>query len=403
MHKADFTAVKFDALEPAVLDDPYPVYADLRAAGRVCPGGPAQWVVTRYADVEPLLRDNRLSSEFPAEYHRFALGSGPASAFLKRIILTRDPPDHIRLRRLMGKAFSAGYVRTLGDHIRDSVDRLLASAMDTGRLDAVGDLGFPLPVLVISDLLGIPPADRDEVWPRAADLAKALGTIAPTAEERACADEAVVWLREYLGELLEYRRAAPGDDQLSRMIAVEENGQRLSDDDILDNAVFLFFAGFETTRGMISNGCAELLLHPDQTARLREDPALIPTAVEEFVRYDSPIQWVARIAREPIAIGDHTVRRGRVVMLLLGSANRDERRFPSPDRFDVGRTPNPHVGFGGGFHHCLGRALARAEGRVLFSQLLNRFAAIEPAGTPVRRPHPTIRCYAAVPMSVRPR
>jgi cytochrome P450 len=391
----------FDPTDPAVVADPYPTYRELRAAGAVCRGGPGQWVVPGYAEVATLLRDRRLGNDYPAEYHEYSSGNGPAKDFFRRIILDRDPPEHTRLRRLMGKAFSPALVRTMTDHIGRLTDDLLDRVADRGRFDAVPDLAFPLPVLVVCALLGIPPKDRELVRPRAIDLCKGFATVVPEAE-RAVVDDAVRWLREYVTGLLDRRRAHPSDDLLSAMLAAQEDGDVLGTSEIVDNAVFLFFAGFETTVNLIASGCSALLTHPDELARLRADRSLVPSAVEEFLRYDAPIQFTARLALDQLEIGGHTIRKGRVVVLLLGSANRDERQFERPDRLDVGRTPNQHVAFSVGAHHCLGAVLARVEGRVVFERLLSRFASLEAAGPALRRTDTTFRGLASVPVAVRP-
>jgi cytochrome P450 len=391
---------RFDALDPAVIDDPYPIYARLREAGPLCRMGPASFGVTRYADVAALMRDPRLGSEFPPEYHRMSVGDGPAAEFFHRIILYRDPPAHTRLRRLMSKAFSPGLVRGLAGHIGELVDELLAPARQTGRLDAVDDLAFPLPVLVVCELMGIPRADRSEVRPHALNLSKAFAAMVPEAD-RGAADTSVRWLQSYLTDLLAQRGRKPGRDLLSLLLQAREDGQKLTDEEIVDNAVFSFFAGFETTANLLASGCAALLEWPDQLARLRADPTLVPAAVEEFLRYDAPIQGTARLVLQPVQVGDRTVRPGRVLVLLLGSANRDGRQFTEPDRLDVGRDPNPHVSFGGGLHHCMGAALARVEGEVAFRRLLDTFALLEPAGPARRRTNTTFRAYASVPVTVR--
>ncbi|MER7274932.1 cytochrome P450 [Dactylosporangium sp. NPDC000244] len=390
----------FDAADPAVLADPYPRYAELRRAGPLARGGVGQWVVSRHADVAALLRDRRLGTEYPPEYHEFSNGTGPARDFFERIILDRDPPAHTRLRRLMGAAFSPRLVQRMERQIARVTAGLLGPLAERGRFDAVADLAFPLPVTVVCELLGIPAADRDLVRPKAVDLCLGFASVVP-AHQRATVDAAVVWLRDYVGSLLDERRRVPREDLLSTLLAAEADGETLTREEIVDNAVFLFFAGFETTVNLIATGCAALLSHPDQWARLRGDRTLVGTAVEEFLRYDAPIQLTARLVREPVDVGGRTIRAGRVLVLLLGSANRDEHRFADPDRLDVGRSPNPHVSFGGGPHHCLGAVLARAEGRVVFEHLLARFAAIEPAGPAVRRRDATFRGLAGVPVAVR--
>jgi cytochrome P450 len=390
---------RFDPTDPDVIEDPYPAYARMRAAGALCRFGPGQWAVTRYAEVAALLRDRRLGSGFPPDFYRYAVGQGPASAFFEQICIVRDPPDHTRLRHLMGRAFSRASLRDMRPRIGELVDGLLAPSLESGRLDAVADLAFPLPVMVICELLGVPSADRDLVRPRAAGLVKGFTTfVAP--EDRDEVHESVRWLQSYVGDLVAERRRRPGEDLLSAFVAAEEGSDALTPEEIVDNAVFLFFAGFETTRNLIANGCVALLRHPEQLTRLRADRSLVPTAVEEFLRFDAPVQGAGRYTREPVEIDGRTIRRGRVLVLLLGSANHDERQFRDPGRLDVGRQPNAHLAFGGGSHFCLGASLARVEAAIAFERLLDRYASFEAAGDPVRRPLGNFRSYAAVPIAV---
>jgi cytochrome P450 len=392
---------KFDARDPAVVADPYPTYATLRAAGPLCRMGPASWGVTRYADCARLMRDPRLGSEFPPEYHRMSAGDGPAGTFFGGIVLYRDPPDHTRLRRLMAKAFSPALVRSLRPRIARIVEDLLEPALKTGQFDAVADLAFPLPVMVVCALMGIPPADHERVRPYALDLSKAFAAIVPESD-RGAADRAVEWLRGYLGEILTERQARPGDDLLSRMLAAEDGGETLTRAEVVDNAVFAFFAGFETTTNLISTGMAALLANPDQLDLLRARPDLIPGACEEFLRYDAPIQGVARLVHEDIEIGDRTVRKGRVLVLLLGSANHDPEVFADPSRLDVARDPNPHLSFGGGVHFCLGAYLARVEATVALETVLSRFRTLAPGSPATRQAGATLRAYASVPVLGEP-
>lgn len=391
---------RFDALDPAVLLDPYPEYERLRRAGPLCRFGPGSFGVTRHADVLALQRDPRLGSEFPEQYHQLSVGTGPAAAFFARIMLYRDPPEHPRLRRLVGKAFTPAVVRRIRGHIEELVGQLLAPALDGAPYDLVGELAYPLPVLVISRLMGIPPQARDDVRRHALALGRAFSAIVPQ-QARGAADEAVDWLRGYLGSLLAQRRAHPGDDLLSDLLAAQDGADRLSFDEIVDNTVFSFFAGFETTVHLITTGAAALLRYPDQLARLRADPALVPAAVEEFLRYDAPIQGTARLVHEPVMVGEHKVRAGRVLVLLLGCANHDPAVFDQPQRLDVGRTPNPHVTFGGGGHLCLGAFLARTEAAVVFDWIARRLDRFEPGGPAVRRVDTPFRAYASVPVLAR--
>jgi len=388
---------KYDPLDPAVVENPYPTYERLRHEGPLCRGGLGQLVVTRYADVARLLRAPELSHQFPDEYYRFAVGDGPTAEFFQRILLNRVPLDHARLRGLMSSAFSSSFFRAIGDRIVRLVDDLLTPALDRGQFDVVRDLAFPLPVLFICELLGIPSAEQDDVCRRTTALWRAFTTQIDS-RDRAAANDAVIWLRDYFGNLRRARRRQPGDDLLSRLSTTV--GQ--DDDEAIDNIVFLFISGFETIMSLIANGCAALLAHPGEFARLRANCELIPSGVEEFLRFDAPVQSVARLVRDSVEVGDRTIRPGRVLLLLLGSANRDERQFTAPDLLDVGRQSNMHVSFGGGSHFCLGSALGRLEATVAFSRLIGRFAKFDAAGPLVRRQVPGIRTFASVPILVRP-
>lgn len=393
-------APRFDPLDPETMADPYPTYARLRAAAPVCRGGPAQWVVTRYPDIAGLIGDPRLASECDPAYHRIAVGEGPLADFFGRIVLNRDPPGHSRLRRLLGQAFTPALVRDHAGRIREQVDELLAPARRHGRLDAVADVAQHLPIRVLAELIGIDAAGLSEVRPRALELSRAFATFLPP-EQRPSAHAALEWLRNHVADLLETRRAAPGDDLLSRLLRAEEGDDVLSVDEIVDNVVFLLFAGFATTTDLLATGCAALATHPGIAEGLRLQPELVPSAVEEFLRWDAPVQIKTRVAREALDIGGRTIRPGRIVVLLLGSANHDPDQFADPSALDVARRPNPHVSFGGGgIHHCLGAALARLEATVFFDHLLRDFANIEADGPQVRRPSASFRSYAHVPLKV---
>jgi cytochrome P450 len=399
---APVLAPRFDALDPDVLEDPYPTYARLRAAGPTCRGIAGTWVVVRYAEVSALLRDRRLGSEFPPEYHRMSVGDGPAGQFMSSIVLYRDPPDHTRLRALLSTAFGAQLAKRLPPRIEQLADGLLDPMLERGELDVIGDFALPLPVMVVCELMGLPQTDHELIRPQAVALGRAFAAVVPE-DARDQADAAVRWLREYLSTMLEERRRAPSDDLLSAMLAAEHGEDRLSHEEIVDNAVFSFFAGFETTTNLIGNGCGALVAHPDQLARLYAEPELIPGAGEEFLRYDAPVQGVARIVREPIEIAGRSVRPGRVLVLLMGSANRDERVFDYPDRLDVARPTNRQLSFGGGIHHCLGAALSRVEARTAFARLLARTSALEPAGAAVRNTTSSFRAFARLPLRLRAR
>lgn len=386
---------KFDALDPTVLDDPYPTYARLRAAGPLCRIPPASLGVTRHADVAALLRDPRLGNDFPEDTPGFSVGEDTSGQVFRRIIPTRDVDDHSKLHRLMVKAFSPRTARGYADRIRTFVESRLAPALSTGRLDAVADLAYPVAATVVCELMGLPSDTPDGMWPRAAALSKAFTPFLPE-PERPAADDALSWLRTFVASVVAARRVEPAEDLVSSMLAEGD----LTDDEIVDNLAFLCFTGFETTMNMVSTGCLALARFPDELARLRADRTLLATAVEEFVRLDAPIQYTARVTRDEITVGGKAIRAGRSVLLLLGCANHDEDVFPDPERLDVGRTPNPHVGFGGGVRGCLGAALARVEGSVVFDVLAERVAKLEVAAEPVREPSALFRSYARVPLAV---
>jgi cytochrome P450 len=349
--------------------------------------------------VAALLKDHRLATEFPYDHHRASSGGGPLSDFFSHILLYRDPPAHTRLRRLISEAFSAKLIGSLGEQIQRVVDELLETVAEKGRMDAIHDLAFPLPVMVVCGLIGIPSQDRELIRPRAMDLGRAFAPIVP-AETRIRANEALLWLRDYIGTLFTERRRSPQNDLLSKMLEVEQGDEPTDHDEIIDNAIFSLFAGFETTANLIGSGCVLLMTHPDELTRLRRQPDMIPQAIEEFLRFDPPIQGVARLVREPIEIGGRTLRSGRVVLLLIGSANHDEAVFRQPEQLDVSRAPNPHLSFGGGYHYCIGAHLARLEGAIVFSRLLTRFRILEPDGSFEREPNTTLRTYASVPISL---
>lgn len=392
---------RFEAVAATVLDDPYPTYATFRDAGAVIRAGPAQWVVTRYAEVAALLRDPRLGEEFPEAYNRAAKGDGPIASFFRRIIVNRDPPYHTDIRRLMAVAFTPRLVVELGPRIAALADELLAPAAERGHMDVVSDLAYPLPVRVACELIGVRGGDWDTIKPWVNDLARAFTGIVPEAD-RGTADAALVRMRGYMTELYEERRRTPASDLVSGMAAALDSGHPLTRDEVVDNLVFLLFAAYETTVQLIATGLVALLRHPRDLERLRADPSLLPGAVEEFLRYDSPVHSVVRLVREPVEVAGHTIRGGRVVHLFLASANHDERQFDRPDELDIVRSPNPHLSFGGGMHYCMGSALARLQAAVAIGRVLQRFAVIELAGEPVQKNNRTFRSYASIPVAVRP-
>jgi cytochrome P450 len=383
----------FDFQAMVAEDDPYPRYAEMRAFGPLVKATmPLTFAVTRHADVSALLRDHRIGHRFPRAYLDFALGDGPAADFQENSLLNRDGEDHSRLRSLMARAFRGLTVRKLHDHIVDLVDDLITPALDKGAFDVVADLAFPLPSQVICELLGIDNVDRDEVRTNAAAL---LG------QDREATHASTTWMRDYISGVLAERSPDADGDLLERMLAAEEGDDAFTHQEIVDNAMLLFFAGFETTSNLIATGCNALLDHPDQQQVLWDDPSIAANAVEEFVRYDAPLPAVNRITLEEIEVGGRVIKPMRVLLLLLASANHDEDVFVEPARLDITRRPNPHLSFAGGVHHCIGAMLARVEGEVVFRRLAERFAAFERNGAAIRR-YAQIRSFDSLPVIATP-
>jgi cytochrome P450 len=326
-------------------------------------------VLSRYDDVALVLRDARFGRRGFQQLITARFG-GPG---FTHSMLLQDPPDHTRLRTLVSKAFTPRAIEGLRGRIEFMVDALLDAAVDRGEMDLIADLAYPLPASVICEMLGVPLQDRDGLREWSADIARSLdAVIVSDPEVITRANAAGAALREYFERLVAERRRAPRADILTGLIAAEEAGDRLSTDELFATVILLFLAGHETTANLIGNGVLALLRHPAELARLRDDPALIESAVEELLRYDSPVQRVSRMTTADVVIGDRTIPAGSLAMALLAAANRDPAYFPDPDRLDLARRDNRHLAFGSGIHFCLGAPLARLEGRIVFAALLRR-------------------------------
>jgi cytochrome P450 len=385
--------------DPAVLPDPYPVLARLREASPFAEAvrGKADGslvVVGRHEDCSAILRDPRASSE----RSRSLLTPEPEQR-RPQSFLSMDPPDHTRLRRLVSKAFAPRVIARLAPRIRELSDELLTAAGgdadgDTGRpggqggqggqLEVVGQLAYPLPVRIISELLGVPPGDHPRFAGWSASLAHSLQPrfLGSGASLDAAADQARQEFAGYFGELIAARRARPAHDLLSELIRAEDDGQRLSEAELIATCVLLLVAGHETTVSLISNAILALLRHPDQLAALRADPGLAAAAVEETLRYDAPVQFTARVARGAMQVGDVAAPDGAVLMLLIAATGRDPDVFAEPDRFDIRRGATGHLAFAAGPHFCLGAPLARLEATVAVQAFATRLAdpELDPAG-----------------------
>ncbi len=394
----DAASLGFDPGDPHFVRDPYPVYDRLRgAAGPVHFAANDWWLVSRHAEVDALLRHRGLGRVFtPREpYERFA----PWNLVNEHAMLELEPPDHTRLRRLVSKAFTPRRIEALRPAIRDLTDRLLDGLLDDGGGDVVAELAEPLPVEVIGELLGIDPADRALLRPWSNAIVALYEPVTDPAVEQAAIDAAADF-SAFLRELIVRRRSDPGDDLFSALVGLQDDGDRLSEDELVATAVLLLNAGHEASVNVLSNAVAHLLGERSHWQQLVDDPGLVPTAVEEAIRYDTPLSVFTRFAAEDVEVGDLRIAAGQTVGLLLGAANRDPAAFAAADALDVARTPNPHVGFGAGIHFCLGAALARVELQEALGRLLARAPALDLAAEPVRRSSYQFRGFATVPVGL---
>ncbi len=359
-----------DPFDPAVRDDPYPFLARLRDVDPVNETPIGFWRLTRYADVDRLLHEvpagvRTTEGELPGvDEHR-----SPPRLFM----LQQDPPTHTRLRKLVSHGFTPRAVSGWRRDIERVVDECLARVGPRGHMDVIADLALPVPSTLICQMMGVPVADRARFteWTAKATFGLAAGVAPP--ELIAEASAAAMSLAAYFQELVESRRANLNDDLLSALIRAEEAGDRLDAMELLSQAIGLLIAGFETTIGLIGNGVRQLIRHPAELARLRAEPTLITAAVEECLRFDGPITLTSRVLHADVELGGKVLPKNTKVWGMLAAANRDPAAFPDPDRFDLGRTPNAHLAFGGGPHYCLGAHLARVEAQVAIGALVGRF------------------------------
>ncbi|HUA30628.1 MAG TPA: cytochrome P450 [Streptosporangiaceae bacterium] len=373
--------------DPAVLPDPYPVLAGLRDASPFTEAGGALVVVGRHADCSAILRDPRASSERT----RSLLAPPGAGEQRAPSFLSLDPPDHTRLRRLVSKAFAPRVIAALAPRIDEVCGELLTASgagadgpAAAGVLEVVSQLAYPLPVRIISEMLGVPVGDHARFAAWSASLANSLQPrfLADDGLSLAAAAQARLEFADYFRELIAARRVRAGDDLLSELIRAEDDGERLSEQELIATCVLLLVAGHETTVGLISNAILALLRHPDQLAVLRADPRLAEGAVEETLRYDAPVQLTSRVARAGMRVGPVAAPDGAVLLLLLAAAGRDPEVFAEPDRFDIRRGAANHVAFAAGPHFCLGAPLARLEAAIAVRAFASRVTGpeLDPAG-----------------------
>jgi pimeloyl-[acyl-carrier protein] synthase len=381
---AGSTATELDdgLTSAAFLVDPYPTLATLREQAPVFRSEAiGAWLLTAYDDVVATFKDTaRYSNEGRLARASDHLGPddhaqlGPFAAhYATKGLLHSDPPDHTRLRRLVLKAFTPPVVEALRPFVLETVDDLLDAAAERGRMDVIGDLAFALPVAVLARILGAPSEDAHLFRDWADGILAFQGVNRPPMPDLLEAQRAIVEARSYLGDLAAKKRRAPDETLLSRLAGAAEAGDSLSEDELLNTCVTLLVAGHETTTSLIGNGVLSLLQHPAQLAAVVSDPGLVIPAVEEGLRFESPVARQPRLMAADVEVRDQVLRRGDIVFQMLNSANRDQTQFPGPDTFDVRRSPNRHIAFGLGAHFCIGAPLARMEGQIAIGALLARF------------------------------
>ena len=367
------------------MENPYPLLRQLREDDPVhwsdSIGG---WILTRYDDIVTTFRDTShfsnegrlakavayLPPESRAEFKTFE------DHYRHKSLIHSDPPDHTRFRSLVTKAFNTRVVETMRPRMQEIVKELLDAVQQAGRMDVIKDLAIPLPVTVLSEILGVPKSDVGLFKGWADDLLAFQGVNKPAVETLQRSQKAIVGIRSYLGELLKEKRVHPGEDLLSQLAAAESEGDKLSESELLNSCITLLVAGHETTTSLIGNGIDALLRHPDQWQLLRNDPTLLTVAIEEILRYESPVARQPRLMKQDVEIGGKQLRQGEMVFQMLNAANRDPAYFTDPDRFDIQRQNNRHIAFGLGIHFCVGAPLARAEGQIVFSTVMARLPKI---------------------------
>lgn len=380
-------------------EDPYRVYAALRAEAPVAVAGDGSLLLTRYRDCWAALRDPAIGHGDPAELETVGGVTDWRDHLslwqLQTSMLALDPPAHTRLRTLVGDAFTPRRVAALRGAIEATTGRLIEELGDGS--DFIAGFAFPLPIAAIGELLGVPAMDQPQFQHLAKDWTRVLDVTTPRILARA--DAAAAEIRDYLSDLAVQRRRAPRDDLMSAMIA-GEGADRLRGGELLTMAALLFAAGFETATHLLGNGLVALLRHPAELDRWRRSPELGPTAVDELLRYDSSVQIARRVALRDTVIGETNVAAGQTLIVCLGAANRDPARYPDPDRLDLGRADGAPLSFGAGVHYCLGATLARLEGQVAFPALIDRFPDLHIAGDVHHRASMTVRGYSRIPVAL---
>ena len=390
-------------LDPEVLANPYPLYRQLRTEDPVHwdPFLHA-WVVTRYADVVTVL--HRFSANrTPTPEQLAALGLEsltPVARVMVRQMLFLDAPSHTRIRGLASQAFTPRRVERLREHIQDIMDGLLDAVISHGRMEVIEDLAAPLPAIVTAEMLGVPTRDHQLLKKWSANFAEMLGNFQHNPDRAAGVLKSTEEMVAYFRDAVREQRERPRDGLVSALLAAEIDGDRFTEEEVIANVIVTMVGGQETTTNLIGNGIVTLLRNPEQMARLREDPALITSAVEELLRYESPSQHTARLAPEDVTLGGKLIRKRQAVIAVMAAGNRDPERFADPDRLDLGRTDNRHLAFGWAAHFCFGAPLARIEGQIAFATMLRRLPGLRlEAGPLVWRENLGLRGLTALPVA----
>ena len=397
----------YGLLSSEALENPYPVYARLRNEAPVYFSPVLQcWLLTRYQDVIGAFRDPRLSSRLTSSYGRhlppeILASIEPLLKTLASWVIFTDKPEHTRLRGLINKAFTPRMTELLRPRIQGLVEELLDAVEPAERMDVIKDLANPLPVIVIGEMMGLPREDRHLLKGWSDMLVGFLGGPFQTPELFEEAVRGITSMEDYLRQVIAERRKRPGEDLISQLLAAEEQGGLLNEQEILSTCSLVLFAGHETTTNLIGNAVNALLEHPDQLAVLQREPGAVPTAVEEVLRFDSPVQRQIRLAGEDLEVGGQRISKGQALVLVIGSANRDAAQFSEPDRLDVLRKENRHLTFGMGAHFCVGASLGRLEAQLALGTLLRRFPGLKRAeGTPDRVINLSLRGFTSLPVKL---
>jgi len=403
---ADASLSLYQLLDPEVLADPYPLYARLRSEDPVHwdPFLHA-WIVTRYADVLTVLHDYSADrTPTPDQLAEMGLAElSPIAAVMVKQMLFLDAPAHTRLRGLASTAFTPRRVEILRGHIQEIADGLLDRVAGAGRMDVIADFASPLPAIVTAEMLGVPTDDHERLKNWSADFAEMLGNFQHNPDRVARVLRSVEEMTAYFRDAIAELRGRPREGLIHSLMTAQVDGDRLSDEEVIANCIVTMVGGQETTTNLIGNGLLALLRHPEELARLRGDPSLTPSAVEELLRYESPSQHTARMAPSDRELGGKEIRKRQAVIAVMGAANRDPERFPDPDRLDLSRPSNRHVAFGWAAHFCFGAPLARLEGQIAFDTLLRRLPGLRREEGPlVWRENLGLRGLTALAVSFEP-